>query len=87
MEIPEMFIVSVECEKVSADMEIPSAMPMSEVRSRILDVLKNVYAGNFSTWSGCKIIYRNRILTDKDTLEKIGAFDGSRLVVVNSSAL
>lgn len=83
MNEPETFIASITNEERSfeEDMELPSGMPASELCRQILMILKDIHDDIFSGWNSCKLEYNSRILKDDDTLLKVCAFDGSRLVV------
>ncbi len=83
MNEPETFIATVTNDERSfeEDMELPAAMPVSELCRQILMILKDIHEEIFTGWNSCKLEYNNRILKDDDTLLKVCAFDGSRLVV------
>ncbi len=83
MNAPDTFIASITNEERSfeEDMELPSAMPALELCRQILMILKEIHEDIFEGWNVCRIEYNNRILRDDDTLLKVGAFDGSRIIV------
>ncbi|MBQ7155743.1 MAG: EsaB/YukD family protein [Synergistaceae bacterium] len=84
MNEPDTFIATVTNEERSfeLDMELPSGMPVSELCQQILMILKDIHEEMFTNWNKCRLEYSSRILKDDDTLVKAGAFDGSRLVVL-----
>ena len=83
MNEPDTFIATVTNSERSfeLDMELPSAMPVSELSSHILMILKSIHEDIFSAWLSCRLECNNRILNDDDTLMKARVFDGSRIVV------
>ena len=83
MNAPDTFIVSITNDERSfeEDMELPSAMLVSELCRQILLILKEIHEDIFEGWNNCCLEYNSRILKDDDTLQKAGAFDGSRLIV------
>ena len=83
MNEPETFIASITNEERSfeEDMELPAGMPASELSRQILMILKEIHDDIFSGWNSCRLEYNNVLLKDDDTLLKVSAFDGSRLVV------
>lgn len=84
MNEPELFILTVmsEDEEFETDMELPSEMPVSELCKQILAILKGVDSDKFGDIQKCSLEYNNRVLNDDDTLLKVGAFDGSRLILL-----
>ena len=84
MNEPELFLVTLRLEDGSfeVDMELPSQLPIGDLRRRILEVLKTLYEDKLSGWQTCRLEYNNRILNDDDTLLKVGAFDGSKLYLM-----
>ena len=84
MDAPDTFIATITNDErsFSDDMELPSAMPVHELCRQILMILKENHEDIFSSWNKCRIEYESRILDDDDTLLKAGAFDGSRIIVV-----
>ena len=83
MNAPDTFIASITNEERSfeEDMELPSAMPASELCRQILMILKEIHEDIFEGWKSCRLECNSRILKDDDTLLKAGAFDGSCLIV------
>ncbi len=83
MNEPETFIATVTNDERSfeQDMELPSAMPVSELSSQILMILKDIHEDIFSQWVSCRLECNNRLLKKDDTLIKAGVFDGSRIIV------
>ena len=83
MNAPDTFIVSITNDERSfeEDMELPSAMLVSELCRQILLILKEIHEDIFEVWNKCCLEYNSRILKDDDTLLKVGAFDGSRIIV------
>ena len=86
MNEPEMFIVTVifGSDNYETDMELPAELPVSELRRKLLDVLKYVYEGEFAGWKSCVLEYDYRILDDKETLMSAGVYDGSRIYVIEN---
>ncbi len=86
MNEPELFLVTLRLEDGSfeVDMELPSQLPIGELRRRLLDILKTLHEDELAGWQICRLEYNNRILNDDDTLLKVGAFDGSRLYLVEA---
>ena len=84
MDTPDTAIITVVCadEGVKIDMELPTSLSVGKVKGKILEALRNVYAGKFLDWSECQMIYANRILKDEETLSGVGAFDGQYLNIV-----
>lgn len=80
---PETIIVTIGCirEKISIDMELPVNLPVARIKLQILEILKNIYSGFFSTWTNCNIMYENRFLSDDETLTTAGVYDGSYLYI------
>ena len=83
MNEPETFIASITNDERSfeEDMELPAGMPVSELSRQILMILKDIHEDIFSGWITCRLEYNSRLLKDDDTLLKVCAFDGSRIVV------
>ena len=83
---PETIIATIEYtdEKISVDMELPSNIDVGKLTEKILEVLKNVYAGLFTNWEKCCLIYRNRILKDSETMLSAGIYEGSCLYVAKA---
>lgn len=83
MNEPDTFIATVTNNERSfeQDMELPSAMPVSELSSQILLILKNIHEDIFAPWSSCRLECNNRILKEDDTLMKARVFDGSIIIV------
>ena len=86
MNEPELFLVTLKLEDGSfeVDMELPSQLPIGELRRRLLGILKTLREDELSGWQTCRIEYNNRILNDDDTLLKVGAFDGSKLYLMEA---
>ncbi|MBQ6775159.1 MAG: hypothetical protein IJP53_01750 [Synergistaceae bacterium] len=84
MNEPELFLVTLISGdgSLEVDMELPSQLQIGELRGRILDILKTLYEDQFDGWQSCQFEYNNRVLRDDETLLKIGAFDGSKLYVI-----
>lgn len=83
MNEPDAFIVTITNDERSFenDMELPSGMPVSELCSQILMVLKDIHEDVFNGWTKCHLECNNRLLNDNDTLVKAGVFGGSRIVI------
>ena len=83
MNEPDTFTASVTNDERSfeLDMELPAAMPVSELSAQILLILKRIHHDIFADWKACRIEYNNQILKPNDTLLKARAFDGSRIII------
>ena len=84
MNEPELFLVTVFFgdANFNVDMELPSQQPIGELSRRVLDILKSLYEGELSGWQSCRLQYNNRILSSDETLLKAGAFDGSKIFMI-----
>ena len=84
MNAPSTFIVTVQTidQRFMQDMELPSELPVSELAPKLLEVLKNIAEDEFSECASIRLEANNRVLTDSDTLAKAGAFDGSRITIL-----
>ncbi len=83
MNEPDTFIATITDSALSfeEDMELPSAMPVSELSRQILMILKEIHEDKFGGWSICRLECNNVILNKDDTLATAGVFDGSRIIV------
>ena len=63
------------------DLEIPSQLPFAEMKGKLLEILK-ILDERFYSWQDCALQYEDRFLAGSETVADVGAFDGSRLVVV-----
>ena len=54
----------------------------SQELSPLMQSLREKLAGEVTGWDACMIMCGNRILQDNDTLMSVGAFDGSRIVLL-----
>jgi uncharacterized ubiquitin-like protein YukD len=81
---PEAVIVTIGCinENIFIDMELPVKLPVSKIKIKVLEVLKNVYKGIFSRWTNCNLIYENHFLSDEENLNTAGIYDGSYIYIV-----
>ncbi len=86
MNAPESLIVSITCADydIELDAELPSGLVIKELRVKILDILKSLYAEEFEAWYDCKILYNYRILKDDETLADAGTCDGQYLEIMKS---
>ncbi|MBQ3347391.1 MAG: EsaB/YukD family protein [Synergistaceae bacterium] len=84
MNEPDTFIATITNNErsIEMDMELPSRMPISELCHQLLMILKEFHEDMFTGWEKCCIEFNSRILKNDDTLLKAGAFDGSRLTVL-----
>ena len=80
--IPDSFIVTVTNElwNFEADLEIPALVPFAEFKDKLLGILKIMDGDKFRNWRDYCLRYKNHTLSGGDTLARIGAFDGSRVV-------
>ncbi|MBQ7214901.1 MAG: EsaB/YukD family protein [Synergistaceae bacterium] len=83
MNEPDTFIATItdSAHSFEEDMELPSAMPVSELSRQILMILKEIHADKFEGWPMCRLECNSVILKKDDTLITAGVFDGSRIVV------
>ena len=83
MNEPDLFLVTLEFADGTRelDMELPSEMPIGELAPRVLEVLKEYYKGELDNWKSCSFEYNSKLVDSPTTLLKLGAFDGSRLLV------
>ena len=86
MNEPELFLVTVIFGDgvFNVDMELPSQLPVRDLSRRVLEILKSLYEGEFSGWKSCGFEFNNKILGDDDTLLKVGAFDGSKIFMIEN---
>ena len=86
MNAPELFLVTVFFGDgvFDVDMELPSQLPIGELSKRVLEILRSLYEGEFSGWQSCTFEFNNKILNSDDTLLKAGAFDGSKLYLIET---
>lgn len=84
MNEPETFIVTVQTadESFVQDMELPSEMPASELSVKLLEALKSMPESEFADCRTCRLEFNSRMLEDNESLLKAGAFDGSRIMVL-----
>ena len=84
--MPEAFIVTVtdSAGRFETDLEIPSTLVFSSFKSKLLEILRMMDGGVFGGLRDYSLLYNNHALLANDSLASIGAFDGSRLVVVNN---
>ncbi|MDR3354491.1 MAG: EsaB/YukD family protein [Synergistaceae bacterium] len=78
--MPDSFIVTVASGRFEADLEIPSRLTFSDMKEKLLEILKMLGGKEFQDWHACSLLYRGRMLTDSETLASVGAFDGARLM-------
>lgn len=85
MNEPDSFIVTVQTvdESFMQDMELPSELPAYELSVKLLEALRTIPGSGFDRWTSCRFECDNCILNDNDTLLKAGAFDGSRIIVID----
>lgn len=81
---PETVIITVKYteQKISADIELPLNLNVKKMKTKILDVLKNIYEGVFTNWSECSIVFKNHFLRDDTALTETGIYDGSCIYMV-----
>ena len=86
MNEPENILATVECseKKIAIDMELPAKLQIEDLKMKILEILRNIYAGLFTDWESCCLIYGNRILNDSETLLSAGIYDGGYIYVARS---
>ena len=71
-------------EKISCDLEIPANVVIGHIKTKILDVMKNLYPEKFINWSDCKLIYKNFFLNESDILSNTDVYDGSCVYIVRA---
>ena len=81
--IPDTFIVTLvnTTGDFDMDVELPAELSVGEMCDKLINVLKSIDGEKFSGWKCCRLRYKNRFLSDTETLSMAGAFDGSRIVV------
>lgn len=86
MNEPENILATIESleNKITLDLELPATLPVSELKIKILEVLKNFYAELFMNWEKFFLIYENKILSDNETLISSGIYDGSYVYIIKS---
>ncbi len=80
--MPEYFIVTlIDAEgRFETDLEIPSRLPFSDFKAKLLEILKIMGGRTFQNWSDYRLRFDTYALRGSDTLASVGAFDGSRLL-------
>ena len=63
------------------DLEIPSQIPFAEMKGKLLEILK-ILDKRFHSWRDCALQFESHVLAESEAIADIGAFDGSRLVVL-----
>jgi hypothetical protein len=66
------------------DLEIPSELPFAEFKEQLLGILKFLGESEVRSGRDDRLLYKNRALAENETLARVGAFDGSRLVVAEA---
>ncbi|MDR1299497.1 MAG: EsaB/YukD family protein [Oscillospiraceae bacterium] len=79
--MPEYFIVTVSDGGFETDLEIPSGLPFSEFKGKLLEIMKILGAAGARSWGDHRLTFNGRPLRDSDTLASVGAFDGSLLII------
>jgi uncharacterized ubiquitin-like protein YukD len=81
--MPDAFIVTVNdaSGRFETDLEIPSRLPFSAFKAKLLEILKIMDNRIFYNWNDYRLSYKSRAIGGSDTLASLGAFDGSRLTV------
>lgn len=81
--VPDSCIVTLmTCDGVfSLDLDVPSRIPLGELESHLLNILKTLGSPNFDDWKNFELSHNDVVLKGSDTLIKVGAFDGSILIV------
>jgi uncharacterized ubiquitin-like protein YukD len=79
--MPEYFIVTVTDGSFEVDLEIPSRLPFSEFKDKLLDILRIMGCRSIQDRSEYRLMFKNRALGGGDTLAIVGAFDGSLLKI------
>ena len=84
MSVPEKFLVTVRCggEGIEVDMELPSGLPVGELKTKVLNVLKSLYPGQFESWGECHLARGAQLLRDEEPLIQAGLIDGGYLDVI-----
>ena len=81
--MPDAFIVTISDAKgqFEADLEIPSSLPFSAFKAKLLEILKIMDDDIFGPWRDYRLRFNSQTFGSGDTLAAAGAFDGSRLIV------
>ncbi|MDR1048207.1 MAG: EsaB/YukD family protein [Synergistaceae bacterium] len=84
--LPEAFIVTITnvAGSFAVDLEIPSELPFAEFKEKLLGILKILGESELRSGHDYRLFYKNRVLAGDETLARVGAFDGSRLVVAEA---
>lgn len=75
-------IVTVVSKKVGfeADMELPTELPINDLASKLLEVLKGIDA-RFTSFNRISLVHNEVLLPENATLEEEAIWDGSRLYI------
>ncbi|MDR2355901.1 MAG: EsaB/YukD family protein [Clostridiales Family XIII bacterium] len=79
--MPEYFIVTISDGRFEIDLEIPSRLPFTAFKEKLLEILKNAGGHEFLNYRDYRLVFGNHSLRGGDTLASVGAFDGSLLSV------
>lgn len=63
------------------DLDVPSETLFAELKDSLLLILKALGSPEFDDWRDMAVMYDGFEFADNDTLMKVGAFDGSVLIV------
>ncbi|GHS95056.1 hypothetical protein AGMMS50276_09320 [Synergistales bacterium] len=61
------------------DLEIPSHLPFSELKNKMLEILRILDNDKFSGCRDYRLEFKERAIANDETMARIGAFDGSVL--------
>ena len=70
--------------KILTDMELPTNVPIKKLKTKMLDVLKNIHEGIFMNWSECELVYSSHLLGNDETLSSAGIFEGAYLYIIGN---
>lgn len=87
--IPEKVIVELILADLDfrRDAELPTQMPIEDIREGLLTLLREREPKKFSKIKGITIAFRGKQLPDDTTLAAVGAWDGSTLELGKVSAV
>jgi len=81
--IPDRVIVSISypTQAFSCDAELPTQMPISQIKRGLRKLLKNTYPKLFFKLESVELIYNDEKLSDDKTLAFYGIWDGSPIEI------
>lgn len=64
------------------DLELPAFLPVTELKSRLLESFRVMDPGYFGMVTGLEIRWQKRKLVEEQTLAGLGIWDGSDLEII-----